>query len=136
VNASRRPAVSLALGLDLQVVATSQGGRAGPIDGAEAFSYRPNWQLPGMTGTEQVGAPVACFSQAGVSPGDRVRAVITPLYLETLPLWRALVPGDELRMFEGHRICGIASLLWTSETKWPLPDAQLHALRERLRPHE
>jgi len=84
-----------------------------------------------MRAIEQVGAEVVCASKVSIAPGDRVRAVIVPLFLETLPLWRELLPGDELRMFEGHRILGIANLVRTTEVDSPLSAAQLHALQAR-----
>jgi hypothetical protein len=115
----------LALGIDLRLTTTEEGGRRTPI-GMDAdytrFAYRPNWGLPGMTGREQVGAPVVCFGKFPLHPGDRTRAAIVPLVDLSLDLWHALSVGDELRMFEGSRICGHASVGWITATIRPLPD--------------
>jgi hypothetical protein len=68
----------LAIGLDLTLVPTAQGGRRTPVLFAEPLRYRPNWGLPGMTGTDQTGAPVLCSSASPLAPGDSARAVIIP----------------------------------------------------------
>jgi hypothetical protein len=76
-----------------------------------------------MTGQGQAGAPVLCSSASQVAPGAAARIVIIPLAGHSLPLWRKVHDGDELRMFEGPRICGHATVLWTASTQRPLPAA-------------
>jgi hypothetical protein len=113
----------LAIGLDLQLSTTSEGGRQTPVLFKEPLRYRPNWGLPAMTGQDQAGAPVLCSSASQVAPGAAARIVVIPLASHSLPLWRQVHDGDELRMFEGPRICGHATVLWTASTQRPLPAA-------------
>jgi hypothetical protein len=111
----------LAIGLDLTLVPTTQGGRSTPIRFDTPLGYRPNWGLPGMTGTSQTGAPVLCSSVSVLAPGDSARAVIIPLTGAHLAEWRLLDPGDTLRMFEGSQVCGHATVRWTENTHRPVP---------------
>ena len=113
----------LAIGLDLTLVSTGQGGRSTPIRFTAPLGYRPNWGLPGMTGTTQTGAPVLCSSASELAPGGTARAVIIPLTGTHLTEWRLPDPGDTLRMFEGPRICGHATVRWAATTHRPLPSA-------------
>ncbi len=68
----------LAIGLDLTLLPTTEGGRSAAIRFETPLGYRPNWGLPGMTGTDQTGAPVLCSSASPLAPGDSARAVIIP----------------------------------------------------------
>ncbi len=111
----------LAVGLDLTLVPTGEGGRSTPLRVDTPLRYRPNWGLPGMTGTDQTGAPVLCSSASLLAPGEGARAVIIPLSDAHLVNWRLLDPGDTLRMFEGARICGHATVRWTENTSRPVP---------------
>lgn len=113
----------LALGLDLRLTTTAKGGRQTPVLLDEPFRYRPNWGLPGMTGRDQTGGPVLCSSARQIAPGGTARIVIIPLADESLPLWRQVREGDELRLFEGPRICGLATVIWTAPTRRPVPAA-------------
>jgi hypothetical protein len=113
----------LAIGLDLTLVPTGQGGRSTAIHFTAPLSYRPNWGLPGMTGTHQTGAPVLCSSASELAPGGTARVVIIPLTGAHLTEWRLLNPGDTLRMFEGPGVCGHATIQWTENTHRPLPAA-------------
>jgi hypothetical protein len=88
---------------------------------AEPLRYRPNWGLPGMTGTDQTGAPVLCSSAGMLAPGDSARAVIIPLTDALMAEWRLLGDGDTLRMFEGARVCGHAVIRWIENTSLPIP---------------
>lgn len=120
------PVPWLALGIELRLTTTEEGGRSKPLgvdDNYRSLQYRPNWGLPGMTGTEQVGAPVLCFGNFPLALGDRTRAVIIPLVDLSLELWRAVQVGDDLRMFEGPRICGEACVIWTTSTTRPVDQA-------------
>ena len=117
----RVPEHWLAIGLDLTLVPTSQGGRRTPLLLAEPLRYRPNWGLPGMTSTDQAGAPVLCSSAGTLAPGDSARAVIIPLTDFHMVEWRLLDEGDTLRMFEGPRVCGHAVVRWTENTSLPIP---------------
>lgn len=111
----------LAIGLELMLVPTAQGGRTTSIRFDAPPSYRPNWGLPGSVGTEQTGAPVLCCSVRMLAPGESARAVIIPLTDAHLTEWRLLVVGDRLRMFEGPRVCGHAIVLWAQGTHRPVP---------------
>lgn len=91
------PVPWLALGIELRLTTTEEGGRTktlGVDDDYRNLQYRPNWGLPGMTGTDQVGAPVLCFGNFPLALGDRTRAVIIPLVDLSLDLWRAVQVGD------------------------------------------
>jgi hypothetical protein len=113
----------LAVGVDLRLIPTAEGGRRTPVLLDEPLRYRPNWGLAGMTGLDQVGGPVLCSSAAQVAPGESARVVIIPLAEQSLPLWRQVHDGDELRMFEGPRVCGLARVQWTEKTRRPVPEA-------------
>ncbi|TCP56829.1 hypothetical protein EV191_101776 [Tamaricihabitans halophyticus] len=117
--------VTLAAGMELTLVPTDRGGRHDPVVTVpgKAWSYRPNWRLPGMTGTEQAGAPVLAFSRPVVHPGERALAVIIPIFPALIPRWRRdVVGGVVLPMYEGPRVCGHGRVLWVAETRLPLPD--------------
>jgi hypothetical protein len=120
----------LALGLELQLVTTADGGRRTPVLLAEPLRYRPNWGLPSMTGAEQAGAPVLCSSASEIAPGGLARVVIIPLSDHALPRWQQVRDGDQLRMFEGTRICGHATVLWTSPTRRPLSEGDRARFRD------
>jgi hypothetical protein len=111
----------LAIGLDLTLVPTADGGRSTPVSLAAPLHYRPNWGLPGMTGTDQTGAPVLCSSASTLAPGAEARAVIIPLADAHMVEWRLFDPGDRLRMFEGSRVCGHAIVRWAENTTLPVP---------------
>jgi hypothetical protein len=111
----------LAIGLDLTLVPTAEGGRSAPVSFATPLGYRPNWGLPGMTGTDQTGAPVLCSSVSPLAPGDSARAVVIPLTDAHMVEWRLLDQGDKLRMFEGPRVCGHATVRWADNTSLPVP---------------
>ena len=115
-----------AVGIDLHLAATEDGGRSKPLGAAgyKPYEYRPNWRVPGMAPPNQIGAPVLHFGATPLYPGDRTRAVIVPFAATSLDLWRALNPGDELVLLEGPRICGQAHVAWITATTWPvLPHA-------------
>lgn len=116
----------LALGLRLRMLTTTEGGRSKdlglPGSEYEQYQYRPNWGLPGVSGTEQVGAFVLWLSPFPARLGDTVRAVIVPFAPGSLPLWEQVRVGDELRMFEGPRVCGKAIVEQVWDTTAPLPE--------------
>jgi hypothetical protein len=94
-----------------------------------------------MTGTDQAGAPVLCSSVSRLAPGDSARAVVVPLTDTHLVEWRLLDQGDKLRMFEGSRVCGYATVRWAENTSHPLDPVDEARFREwatssddRLRP--
>jgi hypothetical protein len=107
----------LALGLDLRLTATAEGGRRTPIPFSEQFHYRSNWALPGMTGGQQT----AGASTSELPPGGDARIVVIPLFDTELPLWRQVRDGDELQLLEGKRLRGHATVLWTAVTHRPVP---------------
>jgi hypothetical protein len=116
----------LALGITLRLLTSEKGGRTKPLGppggGYVKFQYRPNWGLPGVIGAEQVGALVLWLGRSPVALGDTTRAVIVPSLPGLLPVWRDARPGDELRMFEGPRVCGRAVVEWVKRTQRPIPD--------------
>jgi hypothetical protein len=111
----------LAIGLDLTLVPTAQGGRSAPVRFDTPLGYRPNWELPGRTGTDQSGAPILFSSARLLAPGDSARAVAVPLTDAHMAEWRLLSRGDKLRMFEGPRVCGYATVRWAENTSLPVP---------------
>lgn len=117
------PITTWALGIDLLLL--RDGGRQSPLLGGNAvenrFTYRPNWGLPGWPSGEQTAAPVLGFSRENIRPGESTLAVIVPLFLEHVPGWSDVRPGDELRMYEGPRVCGMGTVLWIDQAIWPVP---------------
>lgn len=112
----------LALGLELELLA--EGGRRTPIDPSEPMTYRPNWGLPWMVGTEQTGAPVLCGTPVPFRPGDHGRVVVVPPYPAMLDAWHRVGVGDRLTPFEGPRVVGSAVVRWVRGT------ASFDALRD------
>ncbi|MEW1823813.1 hypothetical protein AB0323_23915 [Arthrobacter sp. NPDC080031] len=115
---------TLAIGIDLHFVSTADGGRSRVLLGGNApdhrFEYRPNWGLPGWADGEQSGGPVLGFSHTNISPGEDVRAILVPVFIENTSEWRDVRVGDKLRMYEGARICGRAIIRWIEPTTWPM----------------
>lgn len=122
------PVSTVALGIDLHLVPTTEGGRRTPLVGGcappDRFTYRPNWGLPRWPDGDQTAAPVLGFSRVGIQPGDDVRAVIVPLFAVEVPGWHSVVVGDELRMYEGARVCGRAVVARVERATWPMPNDQ------------
>ena len=119
--------LALALGLDLTLVGSEEGGRQTPLLNLPdaGWSYRPNWGLPSMTPPDQTGAPVLAFSQPEVAPGDRARAVIITPFPEMVDQWRReVVPGVVLPMYEGSRVCGHGKVMWSVEVRLPLSERE------------
>ncbi len=56
-----------------------------------------------------------------VSTAEGGRAVIIPLTDAHMMEWRLLGRGDKLRMFEGPRLCGYATVRWAENTSLPVP---------------
>lgn len=113
----------LAVGVELTVLTTAEGGRHNPIggDGYPPCGYRHNWGLPGMTPPAQTGAPVQCFGHDPVELGDTVGAVLIPMFPDDVPGWHDLRGGEVLPMYEGSRVCGRATVIWIEEVALPLP---------------
>jgi hypothetical protein len=111
----------LALGLDLRLLTSGEGGRRSSLLLDAPFRYRANWGLAGMPDLEQVGAPVFCSSVATLPPGGRARVVIVPMVDQSLRLWRGVRAGDAIRLFEGARVCGLATVVWVADTWRPVP---------------
>jgi hypothetical protein len=109
----------VAFGVDLRLTRTEDGGRRIPILFDVPYRYRPNWGLPSWRSGEQTGAPVLCASVAEAEPGLSVRVVIIPMFPS---FWRDVQVGDELRMYEGLRLCGLGAVLWAEPTRMPLPE--------------
>ena len=114
------PDAHIALGIELQLIPTEQGGRATPIgplrrDGPQ---YRPNWGFEALGDPPaQTGAPVVSWEKSLVNPGDRMRAVIVAMYPE---YWGTVSAGAALSMYEGRRECGRATVVWRAPTDWPV----------------
>jgi hypothetical protein len=126
VGMASDPIDGYALGVDLQVVATEDGGRTKPIGIADEYppmQYRPNWGLPGMAPPEQTGAPVVCFGSYPVLPGDTLRAVIIPMFPDRVGAWSFVEVGDPLLMYEGSRVCGRATVRWVRRSQHPVPES-------------
>lgn len=117
---------SVAIGIDLSFVTTADGGRQNPLvrgfSVATRFTYRPNWGLLGWADGEQTAARVLGFSREDIHPGETVRAVIVALFFGSVPAWKGVGPGDELRMYEGLRICGRGTVIWVKPSNWPMPE--------------
>lgn len=117
------PTTVLALGIDLLL--SRDGGRQNPLLGGHGlenrFAYRPDWGLPGWPAGEQTPAQVFGFSRENIQPGETARAVIVPLFAERVTAWSEERPGDELRMYEGPRVCGLGTVLWIEQAIWPVP---------------
>jgi hypothetical protein len=75
-----------------------------------------------MAHGEQTGAPVLCFGTFPVELGSITRAVLVPAFPEMLPQWERVAVGDELRMYEGSRICGRATVWWIDRTTQRIAD--------------
>lgn len=117
------PRPALALGIELTLVRTEDGGRVSPVVPAGDGTYRPNWGLPSMAPPGQTGAPVWRFSRTPVEPGDTVHAVILVVYPRTEAQWRAeVLPGAVLPMYDGPRVHGHGRVLWTGATRTPVPE--------------
>ncbi|MCD4851433.1 hypothetical protein LN996_11480 [Arthrobacter sp. AK01] len=131
------PFTTLALGVDLHLATTADGGRRTPLLGGYAaenrFKYRPNWGLPGWPDGEQTAAPVLGFSRKDIQPGETVGAVLVPLFPDRVPAWRDVQPGDELRMYEGSQICARGIIVWVEPTTWFTTDDDRDRFTEWLR---
>lgn len=85
------------------------------------FTYRPNWGLPSMTPPDQTGAPVFALSRDEVLPGEQVHAVIVTPFPGMVARWHLEAqPGVILPLYEGARICGHGSVLWSTPITRPL----------------
>ena len=76
-----------------------------------------------MQPPDQAGAPVLAFSGRDVEPGQVVRAVIVPLFPDTLEEWAGVRAGLTLPMYEGSRVCGLGEVLWVRPAGLPLSPA-------------
>lgn len=127
---------TLVVGIELRLLPTSEGGRRGPLIDVpdEQWRYRPNWQLPTMTGAEQSGAPVLGYSADAVLPGGApVNAVIAVLVPDMVPRWAAeVVPGVVLPLLEGPRVVGHGTVLWTKKAPIPIDTAHVSEFRSWL----
>lgn len=118
---------TVALGIELQLLPTSGGGRRTPLAGGNdrsaIFTYRPNWGLPGMVHPDQTGAFVFGFSRSDIAPGETVRAVIVPPFPDIVASWEAVAEGDTLKLYEGPDVRGSALVLWRAATTLPMTEA-------------
>jgi hypothetical protein len=116
----------LAIGIELHLVSTNEGGRQtallGGCEPQNRFKYRPNWGLPGWAEGDQTAGPVLGFSRSNIQPGEDARAVLVPLLPEQVPAWHEVEPGDTLRMYEGSRTCGRGVVVWLEPATWYLPN--------------
>ena len=116
---------TFALGIELHLVPTAEGGRLTPLLGGcepgNRFTYRPNWGLPEWVDGEQTAAPVLGFSRSDIQPGDDVRAIIVPLFPVEVPAWQDVAVDHVLRMYEGSRICGRGVVVWVEPATWHMP---------------
>ena len=125
-----------AFGVRLAFTTTAAGGRQRPLLGGSSIEtrmqYRPNWGRPGWPDGDQTAGPVLGFTKSGISPGETTEAVIIPMFADHVPQWWDVGPGDVLRMYEGSRICGIATILWADRTALRLTDLEAERLLQRL----
>ncbi|MEV6284298.1 hypothetical protein [Kribbella sp. NPDC051770] len=116
---------TLAIGVELHLVPTAEGGRDTALSGghalADRFAYRPNWGLPRWGPGEQTAGPVLGFSTTDIQPGESTRAVLVPTIPDHFPTWRMVQRGDVLRMYEGPRVCGLGTVVWVETASWPMP---------------
>ncbi|MCO8125850.1 hypothetical protein NHL50_01345 [Acidimicrobiia bacterium EGI L10123] len=124
-----------ALGIELEVVKTEDGGRVNPIGGDDypPMAYRPNWGLPGMTPPEQTGGPVLCFGHYPVSPGDRVRAVVVSMFPDRVPSWSDVRVGDVLPMYDCGGVADHQLLLARTLRDTALGSAACHLWKDGWR---
>ena len=120
----RLPAI--AVGIDLDLTPTPQGGRATPLLNLpdRRWTYRPNWGLPSMIPPDQSGAPVLAFSRDEILPGESAYAVIATVFPGMVDQWNLEVePGVVLPMYEGTRVCGHGTVVWRTNVTLPLSEA-------------
>lgn len=126
------PVRTVAIGIDLDLVPSNEGGRQTPLLGGYAakdrFTYRPNWGLPGWGDGEQTAGPVLGFSRTNVLPGDQVRAILVPLFIDHAPEWLDVRPGAVLRMYEGASVCGFGHVRWIKPATWHMPEDEQESL--------
>jgi hypothetical protein len=107
---------------------------------AAQAEHRKGPGLAGRSGEQTPAAGLGAFEHgvlrtvgarlpfANIHPGEAARAVLVPLFADKTPAWRDLRPGDELRMYEGARICGRGIVSWVEPANWQMPEDQ----RERF----
>lgn len=92
----------LAIGID-HGLRTEAGGRETPLlggyDKPNRFTDRPDWGLPGWSDGEQTASPVLGFAGTTIHPGERVRAILVPPFLDRAHGWR--IQGDRVRLAAG-----------------------------------
>jgi hypothetical protein len=124
------------LGIRLTLTATAEGGRGTPLHGGSdpsaRLGYRPNWGLPGWRDGRQTAAPVLGFTSVDIRPGDSTSAVIVAWFADEVPEWWYVEPGEVLRMYEGRRVCGTATVLWTDHTQSISDISEQERLLERI----
>ena len=118
---------TVVLGIELALRATEAGGRTKSLDPAW-YQYRPNWGFAGLDHPNgQAGAPVLCWRDSPIAPGDSTFAAIAPMYPE---YWGEVAVGDVLYLYEGAGLCGLA-LVCAREAipEWPRPLDRAEAVR-------
>ena len=123
----------IAIGIDLYLRTTSEGGRAGWLAGG-ASGYRPDWRLQEMAEREVAGIAALHLPRGQVELGDSVRAVILSISPRSFLRWLGVREGDELSMMEGARVCGDATVLWIARGSGAWPDARYLAWIESTDP--
>lgn len=129
------PVRTFAFGVDLQLARTDEGGRLTALPGGfddPHFQYRPNWGLPGWEAGEQTAGPIFGFTHTDLSLGSTTRAVLVALFPDHVAGWAQVVEGDVLRMYEGSKVCGFASVRWAKQATWPATDVEVAAYRSWL----
>ena len=97
--------------VDLELVATRDGGRQGKIN----VGYRSSWDTGDRLDDGAVhvhDAPIIGLQDDPLSPGARTIAQIRPVSPE---YWRDVGVGDQLRMLEGRTLVGNARVLSRSD---------------------
>lgn len=110
---------TVVLGIELTLRTTDAGGRSRPLD-PSWYQYRPNWGFAAIDHPRgQAGAPVLCWRDSPVAPGDMTFAAIQPMYPE---YWADLAVGDVLYLYEGVRLCGLGLVCVREDlAEWPRP---------------
>lgn len=104
------PVSTLALEIELYLVPAAQGGwRTSLLGVASLESASPTGRTGVLLSSPRATRPGGSGSRLlrGRHPAKRhVLAVIVPLFPVEVPMRREVIAGDELRMYEGSRICG------------------------------
>jgi translation elongation factor EF-Tu-like GTPase len=92
------------LRIKLMVLPTEFGGRRSPV----YWGYRVDWSLSTTSLTLNGGVVKTLESTTRINPGEIAEVHLFPFVKD---LWAGVAVGHQLRMQEGARIIGIATVL-------------------------